>query len=65
MTELWVTGRTCGNLLFLGLFVGRVRLAPLAIFLEIYLARYELAVLARPIIGAGALRTCDLYELIL
>ena len=53
------------NGLFLSFLVFGVRLAPLAIFLEFYLALYELPILARPIVGAATLLTCDFYELIL
>ena len=42
-----------------------VRLAPFTVFLEFYLALYKLPILARPIVGAAALRACELYELIL
>ena len=38
---------------------------PFAILFELYLALYELSILARPIIGATALLACDFYELIL
>lgn len=40
-------------------------LAPTAVFLELYFARDELAVLARPIIGASAFAAGEFEKLIL
>ncbi len=39
--------------------------APFAVFLQFNLASYELAVLARPVVGALALVAGNLYELVL
>ena len=43
----------------------RVRTAPLAVLLEIDFTLNEFLVLARPIVGAAALRACEFYQLIL
>ena len=47
-------------MLFLDLLMLGVRLAPLAVFLEIDLAFHELAVLAGPIIDASAFAAAEL-----
>ncbi len=57
--------RYCRVFLFLSFFVLRLSAAPLAEFLEFDLAGNQLLILARPIVGAAALRTSDFYELIL
>ena len=51
--------------LLLGFFVLRVRLTPFAVLLELDFARDKLPVLARPVVGAVALRTCESEKLIL
>lgn len=53
------------SILFLRLFVHRVRLAPTAILLEFDFAGHELFIFARPIVGAAALAASDFYELVL
>ncbi len=53
------------GLLFLCLFVLGMKLAPLAVFLDLDLARDELAILARPIINAAALGAREFEKLIL
>ena len=52
------------DLLF-GLFVRGAFPAPFAVLLELDFLRDKLPVLARPIVGATALRTRELYELVL
>ena len=51
--------------LFLGFLMFSMCFTPFAVLFELYLALYELSILARPIIGATALLACDFYELIL
>ena len=59
------TPSTVNAELLLNFLVLRVRLAPLAVFLEFDLALDKLAVFARPIVDATALAACELYKLIL
>src|SRR3989344_5495401 len=54
-----------GGRLFLRFLVLRVRTAPAAILLEIDFTLNKFLVLARPVVGAAALRTCEFYQLIL
>jgi hypothetical protein len=51
--------------LFFYLLVSLVRAAPLAEFLELYLALHELLVLAGPVVYSLAISTRDFYELFL
>ena len=64
----WFFRRALGyatKTLLLSLFVYGMDLAPFAVLPEFYFARDELAVLARPIVGATALAAREFEKLIL